>query len=424
MRRSAVFALIFGLIAAAVVIALHMSGALLRPEFFVSDFLLRNASLSKVIGVSWQCVIVTVLALGVAWVTLETTERSRLWWLFGLLLIELVTLTWIFELARVFFQPLPAILSSILSFTLAYSLALTRTSERRQVTAAWLEGKVAQSTIDKLIETDSLFDSESKTAEVSAVVCDFANKSQLIEELTPTQYAGLIRSFVERATQFFLKEGGYVYAADGEGVRVLFGFPLANADHAEAASSAALAFRDELAKAEEPPEPNLLGKIDIRIGIDSGAVIAANSEAEGAPHLLAAGEPIELARRFCMANRIYGSKILIGPKTFDLAERKIVARPIDFLGGGEARHRLEVYELLSLAASAAADEVARRDSFWTGVVYFRERRWNEAFAEFQKARKSNGNEDAPLQWYLHRLEPLCLKMSTEPAPAGEPLPLL
>jgi len=78
----------------------------------------------------------------------------------------------------------------------------------------------------------------------------------------------------------------------------------------------------------------------------------------------------------------------------------------------------------SLAASAAADEVARRDSFWTGVVYFRERRWNEAFAEFQKARKSNGREDAPLQWYLHRLEPLCLEVSTEPAPAGEPLPLL
>ena len=292
------------------------------------------------------------------------------------------------------------------------------------MTAAWLEGKVAQSTIDKLIETDSLFDSESKTAEVSAVVCDFANKSQLIEELTPTEYAGLIRSFVERATQFFLKEGGYVYAADGEGVRVLFGFPLANADHAAAASSAALAFMDELAKAEELSEPNLLGKIDIRIGIDSGAVIAANSEAEVAPHLLAVGEPIDLARRFCMANRIYGSKILIGPKTFDLAERKIVARPIDFLGGGEARHRLEVYELLSLAASAAADDVARRDSFWTGVVYFRERRWNEAFAEFQKARKSDGHEDAPLQWYLHRLEPLCLKLSREPAPAGEPLPLL
>ena len=424
MRRSAVFALIIGLIAAVVVIALHMSGALLRPEFFVSDFLPHNTSPSKVIGVSWQCVIVTVLALGVAWVTLETAERSQLWWLFGLLLIELVTLTWIFELAHVFFQPLPAILSSILSFVLAYSLTLTRATERRQVAAAWLEGKVAQSTIDKLIETDSLFDSESKTAEVSAVVCDFANKSQLIEELTPTEYAGLICSFVERATQFFLKEGGYVYAADGEGVRVLFGFPLANPDHAAAASSAALAFMGELAKAEELLVPNLLGKIDIRIGIDSGAVIAANFEAEVAPHLLAVGEPIDLARRFCMANRIYGSKILIGPKTFDLAERKIVARPIDFLGGGEARHRLEVYELLSLAASAAADDVARRDSFWTGVVYFRERRWNEAFAEFQKARKSDGHEDAPLQWYLHRLEPLCLKLSREPAPAGEPLPLL
>ena len=45
------------------------------------------------------------------------------------------------------------------------------------------------------------------------------------------------------------------------------------------------------------------------------------------------GEPIELARRFCTANHPYGSKILICTRTFDLASKAIVARPIDFVKG-------------------------------------------------------------------------------------------
>jgi hypothetical protein len=132
-----------------------------------------------------------------------------------------------------------------------------------------------------------------------------------------------------------------------------------------------------------------------------------------------AGEPFDVARRLARANQIYGSEILLGPRAFSAAGKAIVARPIDFLRGEEAHDRLEVYELLSLTEKATAEEIARRDRFWTAIVYFRERRWNEALAEFNRARAENGAPDRPLQWYLRRLEPLCLQMATEPVPAAK-----
>jgi len=55
--------------------------------------------------------------------------------------------------------------------------------------------------------------------------------------------------------------------------------------------------------------------------------------------------------------------------------------------------------------------VAQRDSFWSGVVLYREQRWAEAYNEFQKARGSDEEEDAPLQFYLRRLEPLLLQLT-------------
>jgi hypothetical protein len=55
------------------------------------------------------------------------------------------------------------------------------------------------------------------------------------------------------------------------------------------------------------------------------------------------------------------------------------------------------------------------DSFWSGVVLYREKRWAEAYAEFQKARGSETEDDPPLEFYLRRLEPLILQLTQWPA---------
>jgi hypothetical protein len=80
-----------------------------------------------------------------------------------------------------------------------------------------------------------------------------------------------------------------------------------------------------------------------------------------------------------------------------------------------AQERHEIYEPLAFAADAPSELVARRDSFWNGIVLFREQRWAEAYHEFQKARGPNNEEDAPLNLYLRRLEPHALHLMESPA---------
>jgi hypothetical protein len=67
-----------------------------------------------------------------------------------------------------------------------------------------------------------------------------------------------------------------------------------------------------------------------------------------------------------------------------------------------------------LAAEATPEQIARRDSFWNGVVLYREKRWAEAYTQFQNARGPNGMDDAPLQLYVRRLEPLALHLVEAP----------
>lgn len=416
MKRSFVATLWIGTAATALAIALPLSGLLARPAAWLAE--LMDAPNEPPGFASFLLVI--ILAFAVAWALLQVPAASRRAGLVVFVVADLLGGAWVLGSAGISFAPLPAIMASVVAALLVVALDRTQSGRQRQSTARLFVGRLAQPGLDRLTESAGLDLAEPATREASFIFCEIANQTDLIDELPAAVCAQLTREFTAYASARFLREGGYLHGADGEGVRVLFGFPNASEEHALEAARAALAFRDSF-RAEAVAKAESLGKIDLRIGVSSGVVVATRRDDTPQSDIVVSGEPFEVARRLARVNQVYGSQILLGPRTFSAANKGIVARPIDFLRSAVAHERLEVYELLALAEKATPEEVARRDRFWTGVVFFRERRWNEAFAEFNRARGDNGQQDQPLQWYLRRLEPLCLNMATEPAPVGEPL---
>ena len=139
-----------------------------------------------------------------------------------------------------------------------------------------------------------------------------------------------------------------------------------------------------------------------------GAVVRRMS---GGP-LLTTGEPVELARRFCIANRFYGSRILIGPRTFELASKTIVARPIDFLSGVEvAGAARNLRTALAGGAKRTRNKSPGAIHSGTASCFTAKSVGPRLTREFQKARGPDGEDDAPLQLYLRRLEPLALHLT-------------
>jgi class 3 adenylate cyclase len=368
---------------------------------------------------------VVALSFALAWTMLELSNFSRRVTVLLLVLAELIGAAWLFGRAGLSFSPWPAIVAVIGAAALGIITSIaSRRGLHRRLALRLFGGRLGQPEQDRLTEGKAIDFSQPVARTASFVFCGIANESELIDDLSPTDCAQLTRDFIALARKHFLRAGGYLHAADGEGIRILFGFPNESASHAVEASCAALGFRDQF-RVLASERPDSLGKIDLRMGISSGTVVATLCDGRAERELMVAGEPLELARRLARANQIYGSEILIAPRTFNDAGKQILARPMDFLRSVEVHERLEVYELLALAEGATPEEVARRDRFWTAVVYFRERRWNEALAEFNRAQGDTAGTDRPLQWYLRRLEPICLKMASDPTPAVEPFaPLL
>ena len=415
MKRPLIISLFVALGVTVVVSLLHATGLLSPIEQPLAHFVWNNLGATRFVSELFQYVLILVLAFGVAAFTTFTSQRLRLGLLVLALLVELAGLAWVCVLYRTFFQPVPSMLAVVLGFVAAERTMAILTRSRSGMARAFFADRLSTQHVHRVITGEIPFEDQAQAYEVTVVVCDIANKYDLAEGSTLTAFAEASQKFIRRTTERFLEAGGYIEAADGEGVVAVFGFPESNGEHASKAVRVALDLVEAFRQSVSQSNGETAADADVHIGVSSGSVIVAPLRDGQRPVLLTSGEPIELARRFCVANRFYGSRILIGPQTFELTSRDIVARPIDFLSGVNSQERHEIYEPLWLAAEAQPEHLARRDSFWNGVVLYREKRWAEAYSEFQKARGPDADHDAPLQLYLRRLEPLALHLMETPS---------
>jgi class 3 adenylate cyclase len=443
MKRDVITALVIGFIVAGLIIGLELAGWLAAPEAMIAGMAPET---TKRVLPAIQYAIVVAAAIGVALLALAASRRGRMALIAGVLLVELAGVAWICSLYKVSFQPLPAMAAVVLGFLGAlFWIWLAAYLEERRSRVPKIEAgptprpapisvvadtaapapvvataqavappPVVEKPRARARRSDSGTESGARVCEVTAVVCDLAHKHDMAEDCEPDLFAEITERFIAHAVQVLRAEGAYIESAGGEGVVAIFGFPESDKQHAERAVRKAMSITQSFAESNKGAKSDVLRNAGVHAGVSSGTMIMAPVKNNGQRSLLAAGEPVELARRFCIANRFYGSRVLLGPRTFELASKILVARPIDFLSGVDVRERHEIYEPVALALEASREIITRRDAFWNGVVLYREKRWAEAYSQFQNARGPEGEEDRPLQLYLRRLEPLALQLTNTP----------
>src|SRR5437588_6353451 len=413
MKRLLITTLIIGVAVAVGVGALHATKTIAGFEAVAARLVSDTAGATRIVSEKWQYVFILLIALGVAWFSLSKVPRWRSRLLVGLMVVELFGLSWVCSLYRIFFQPIPSVLALVFALAIAEGWSAFLWRARSHLVRTFFGDRLSNKEFRRLNDGRTPFDPQPKTYEVSVVVCDIGNKLASAEDSEPRALAKATAKFIRETAEHLTNEGAYLQAADGEGVVAFFGFPVPDTEHAQKALRVVLDMMKNFRERPTDSEDTFVNS-DIWAGVSSGVIIAGALKDSHRPLLLARGEPIELARRFCALNHFYGSNALMDTPTFDRVSDMVVARPIDFVSGLNSHDRLEIYEPLWLAAEAKPEHIARRDSFWSAVVLYREKRWAEAYNEFQKARGPEEEEDPPLQFYLRRLEPVVLQLTGAP----------
>src|SRR6266567_2924866 len=106
---------------------------------------------------------------------------------------------------------------------------------------------------------------------VTVLFADVAGSTALGDALDPEDVRVLLRRYYDVAREIVIEHGGILEKFIGDAVVAVFGFPHTHDDDPQRALAAALSLRDRVRA-----DPNLGDRLPIRLGINTGEVVAAS----------------------------------------------------------------------------------------------------------------------------------------------------
>src|SRR2546430_9698980 len=117
MKRPLLTTLIIGIFVVIGVAAMHLGPQVLQFESRAAEYISPYSAATHVVPKQWQYVFMSIIAFGVAALTVTSLRRGRIAFFALGFLIELASVSWLCFLFNVFFQHLP----SMFAFAFAYA---------------------------------------------------------------------------------------------------------------------------------------------------------------------------------------------------------------------------------------------------------------------------------------------------------------
>jgi adenylate cyclase len=306
----------------------------------------------------------------------------------------------------IFYDPVPIVLGLLIAFASLQAFRQTRSGAREPALRRLFGQRLRPGIFRSLVNGELPVGFPGELYEASVLVCSVHNHVDLMEVLTPVDYVAMMNLYLRTASDFLVDVGGYLDECSGESIRVVFGVPLpveASPNHAAKSARAAIDLVTRLEDLNRECDRIWQKRLDFRIGLNSGQMVAGAFGGTRVGRFSVSGPVVEFARHLSAACAQYGCRILTGPLSFEMASGSVEARPIDLLQRAGSRRRVELYEFLAPKNSLSPERERSRDQFWKGVIFFRERKWDEAIRAFASARIP-GIPDKVLDHYLERVD--------------------
>ena len=253
---------------------------------------------------------------------------------------------------------------------------------------------VSSSVLDYMEEHPESFSLSGSKMSATMMFSDVAGFTTISEGLTPEQLVLLLNKYLTPMTDIIQDSGGYVDKYEGDAIMAEWGVPFPNEKHATLACYACLDQQKKLDEIREALYEEFGYRLTVRIGVNSGEVSAGNMGSVNRFSYTVMGDAVNLAARLEPTNKVYGTYIMIGENTYDLAKDDIEARLIDKVVVVGKKVAIRVYELLARKGELPEDQMKFVGHYEKGLQLHEERKWDEAIAEFNKALEINPEDEA------------------------------
>jgi adenylate cyclase len=151
---------------------------------------------------------------------------------------------------------------------------------------------------------------EVQKTDATILFCDIESFTTLTESVGPVKIVEVLNAFFSAMVDILAQYEGVVTQFQGDAILATFNVPITNPDHAENAIRAAQKMLSSVAAQTFGGE-----QLNIRIGINTGPVVAGAIGAKGRLSYTVHGEAVNLASRIEEINKTYGTRLLISNRT-------------------------------------------------------------------------------------------------------------
>jgi class 3 adenylate cyclase len=149
--------------------------------------------------------------------------------------------------------------------------------------------------------------------DATILFCDIEAFTQLTESLGPVKIVDVLNSYFSAMAVILEQHGGVITQFQGDAIMATFNVPVANPEHATNAVRAAQEMLSQVESTKFAGEA-----LKVRIGINTGPVVAGAIGAEGRLNYTVHGDAVNLAARLESLNKEYGTRLMVSGNTKNL----------------------------------------------------------------------------------------------------------
>ena len=168
---------------------------------------------------------------------------------------------------------------------------------------------VPQSVAEAILGNKGEFEPQNKLATI--LYTDIEGFTSVSEKLNPAQIVDLLNEYFELVIGVIDAHGGIVNQFQGDALLVTFNVPVENPDHARAAIQCALEIQDALAGHDFKS----VGRMNTRIGVNTGHVFAGSVGAGDRLNYTVHGDAVNIAARLEQLNKKFDTRVMISEDT-------------------------------------------------------------------------------------------------------------
>jgi adenylate cyclase len=304
----------------------------------------------------------------------------------------------------------PLLLLVIIAFSINYVYRYMFEEKDKRQTRKTFAHYVAPSVVEIMLENPDMVKLGGEKKFCTVLFSDLVSFTSLAETMEPTKLVHLLNDYMTSMTEVIFKYKGTLDKYEGDAILAIFGAPVEIPESPELACYTALEMQKQLQvlveywkKINRPP-------LQMRIGINSGDMIVGNMGSITRFDYTVVGDSVNLASRLEGANKLYGTRIIIGEQTFAKVHEKFITRPLDLLRVKGKKTPVQVYDLISRKEDKLPDGYKEMIlEYQLGFKEYLQRHWNEAIQHFQNALQQLA-DDGPSKLYLER----CREFSQRP----------